>query len=176
MLLNDLIKPPCLPDVTFTCCPFNIWFCKLLKIFLKHRQCSGFPLNVLLYNRFDKCSSSLKGAAVPNHYSLHHEIQEAEPVHTHTHTLHVESWWVQLPGLKCCFCSFCAKRTHVEQNAGSAPELQPPSSPKRDLYNFIHKIRSAELRVRDCGSINKYINKCGLVWGVGKRSWEFWDR
>ncbi|KAK3533720.1 hypothetical protein QTP70_024318, partial [Hemibagrus guttatus] len=65
--------------------------------------------------RFDKCSS-LKSPTVPNHYSLHREIQEAEP------------------------------RTCVEENSSSVSELQSPSSPKRDLYNFIHKIKSAELQ------------------------------
>ncbi|XP_053094256.1 uncharacterized protein mrvi1 isoform X2 [Pangasianodon hypophthalmus] len=64
--------------------------------------------------RFDKCSASLKSAAAPNHFSLHREIQEAEP------------------------------RTCVKENSGSVSELQPPSSP--NLYNFIHKIKSAELR------------------------------
>lgn len=33
-----------------------------------------------LYDRFDKRSASLKDAAAPNNFSLHHEIQEAEPV------------------------------------------------------------------------------------------------
>ncbi|KAF4082839.1 hypothetical protein AMELA_G00132940 [Ameiurus melas] len=67
-------------------------------------------------SRFDICSASPKSAAVPNHYSLHREIQEAEP------------------------------RALVEENSSSVSELQPPSSPKRDLYNFIHRIKSAELR------------------------------
>ncbi|GAA6093966.1 uncharacterized protein mrvi1 isoform X1 [Tachysurus ichikawai] len=70
---------------------------------------------LLFYGSFDKCSSSLKSPAVPNHYSLHHEIQEAEP------------------------------RTRVEENFGSVSELQSPSS-QRDLYDFLHKIKSAELR------------------------------
>ncbi|XP_047666194.1 uncharacterized protein mrvi1 isoform X3 [Tachysurus fulvidraco] len=64
---------------------------------------------------FDKCSSSLKSPVVPNHYSLHHEIQEAEP------------------------------RTRVEGNVGSVSELQSSSS-QRDLYDFLHKIKSADLQ------------------------------
>ncbi|XP_017333355.1 uncharacterized protein mrvi1 isoform X2 [Ictalurus punctatus] len=67
-------------------------------------------------SRFDICSAIPRSAAVPNHYSLHREIQEAEPM------------------------------ARVEENSSSVSELQPPSSPKRDLYNFIHKIKSAELR------------------------------
>ncbi|XP_046713391.1 uncharacterized protein mrvi1 isoform X3 [Silurus meridionalis] len=66
--------------------------------------------------RFDKCSASLKNNTAPNHYSLQREIQEAEP------------------------------KTRVEENNSSVPEPQPPSSSKTDLYNFIHKIKSAELR------------------------------
>ncbi|TTD32921.1 Lymphoid-restricted membrane protein [Bagarius yarrelli] len=37
-------------------------------------------------------------------------------------------------------------RTCVEENSGSVFELQPPSSPKTDLYNFIQKVKSAELQ------------------------------
>ncbi|XP_053368678.1 protein KASH5-like [Clarias gariepinus] len=68
--------------------------------------------------RFDNSSSSLKSAAAPNHFSLHREIQEAEPM------MHVED----------------------KSDSVSESELQPPSSPQRDLYNFIRKIKSAELR------------------------------
>ncbi|KAI5608522.1 protein MRVI1 isoform X1 [Silurus asotus] len=38
------------------------------------------------------------------------------------------------------------KKTCVEENNSSVPEPQPPSSSKTDLYNFIHKIKSAELQ------------------------------
>ncbi|XP_058256541.1 uncharacterized protein mrvi1 isoform X1 [Hemibagrus wyckioides] len=102
----------------------NITLQKLKETFLDyHRIIDGLQCDLVRLQehsqqallRFDKCSS-LKSPAVPNHYSLHREIQEAEP------------------------------RRRVEENSGSGSELQSPSSPKRDLYNFIHKIKSAELR------------------------------
>ncbi|MCJ8737454.1 hypothetical protein PDJAM_G00024170 [Pangasius djambal] len=103
----------------------NITLQKLKETFLDyHRIIDGLQCDLVRLQehsrqallRFDKCSASLKSAAAPNHFSLHREIQEAEP------------------------------RTCVEENSGSVSELQPPSSPKRDLYNFIHKFKSAELR------------------------------
>ncbi|XP_072517249.1 uncharacterized protein [Salminus brasiliensis] len=69
--------------------------------------------------RFDKCALSppgLKRGVFPNHYSLHHEILEAQP------------------------------RTVMEEMCGSMPEILPPPSPREDIQNIIHKIKSADLK------------------------------
>ncbi|KAL7854782.1 hypothetical protein SRHO_G00169720 [Serrasalmus rhombeus] len=70
--------------------------------------------------RFDKCAlgpPGMKRAAFPNHYSLHHEIMEAQP-----------------------------QRTVMEETCGSTPEILPPPSPRGDIQNIIHKIKSADLK------------------------------
>ncbi|KAF5891984.1 protein MRVI1-like, partial [Clarias magur] len=105
----------------------NITLQKLKETFLDYlRIIDGLQCDLLRLQensqqallRFDKSSSSLKNAAAPNHFSLHREIQEAEPM------MHVED----------------------KSDSVSESELQPPSSPQRELYNFIHTIKSAELR------------------------------